>query len=157
METYRIWLYGYSVTLLLMLIGFVFCLQTVVTPVWISLFPFSMTDTIWFFLYTNLALQGVDIALCLYGVACNKPIVLQVFWVMGLVLLFADVLYFGLSVPYWQRIINSTDLHLYETLMLQYSRPSFCVLMNGAQKQFGCCGARSYTDFSSLPNLCDEI
>uniref|UniRef100_A0A5S6QQ83 Tetraspanin n=1 Tax=Trichuris muris TaxID=70415 RepID=A0A5S6QQ83_TRIMR len=170
--TYRIWLYGYCIILLPVVIACPVAIYFFLQLDWMQVFPFDHLEFHWIYLYASTAAQVGILLLCMYGVFRDRILLLHIFWTLSLITLICDLAFAAFSVIWWNNFITSSGEFILSTLgkarhgeasridenaSCSASCTEPCDRWSNIQTQLQCCGVENAEDYDTILYRCQPL
>lgn len=154
--SYRYWLYGFNLVLLIVLFAFVSITCKILHKDRMYLFPLEHSEPLVLYLFCGPFLQLVDILTGLIGVWRQRTILLTCYWWFLLAILLCDLVIGILWIFRWRSLHSLTGQYFLDGLANLHDSPDFCRRWNSVQSELSCCGVYSFTDWNRIGNFCQE-
>ncbi|KFD68263.1 hypothetical protein M514_03104 [Trichuris suis] len=170
-STYRIWLYGYCIILLPVLIASTVAIYFFLQLDWMQVFPFDHLEFHWIYLYASAAVQVAILLLCIYGVFTDRILLLHIFWTLSLITLISDLAFAAFSVIWWNNFVTSSGSFILSNLDKSRHAESpriegnsscttcadQCERWSNIQTQLQCCGVETAEDYDAIIYRCQPF
>lgn len=154
--SYRIWLYGYNVVLIVVLIIFVSVTAKILRHDRMYLFPLEHSEPLVLYVFCGPFLQLVDIFTGFLGIWRQRTSLLTFYWWLLLSILLCDLIIGILWIFRWRSLHSTSGAYFLNLLASESDSPTFCRLWNDVQTEFSCCGVYSIIDWQRVGNFCQE-